>query len=276
MTGACAANRGRSSSLRGQQALRPHGMELQRDSGMHCNPRRRLLYRLGHVPREFGRPCRDKAPDFELRFYQDTPRETKQTAFFGSADVDLIPKVLTLTVGTRHFLFENSYKGSVMSSFGCYEAGVLPGGCTSSFSYNLDAQNLQGSESGFKSRANITWHVTPDAMVYYTWSQGFRPGGFDENGGTGHIFGTDGQLQYLLPRSWDSDKLYQQQRDRLEDRVFSIIASSGMAAIYRENWDNVQISLLRSGLARPNLFFNTQLRANFLVKGLDITPWSPA
>ncbi len=45
-------------------------------------------------------------------FYQDTPRETKQTAFFASVDFDLIPKVLTLTAGTRHFLFENSYKGS--------------------------------------------------------------------------------------------------------------------------------------------------------------------
>src|SRR6202451_2424088 len=48
-------------------------------------------------------------------FYQDAPRETKQTAFFGSVDFDLVPKVLTLTVGTRHFLVENSYKGSVMS-----------------------------------------------------------------------------------------------------------------------------------------------------------------
>ena len=30
--------------------------------------------------------------------------------------------------------------------------------------------------SGFKSRGNLTWHVTQDAMVYYTFSQGFRPG----------------------------------------------------------------------------------------------------
>jgi iron complex outermembrane receptor protein len=198
-------------------------------------------------------------------FYQDTPRETKQTAFFGSVDFDLIPKVLTFTAGTRHFLFENSYKGSVMSSFGCYEAGAPPGGCTSSSSYNLDAQNLRGTETGFKNRANITWHIMPDVMVYYTWSQGFRPGGFDENGGTPHIFGTDGQSQYLLPRSWDSDKLTNNEigwKTELFDHRFQ-----WNGAVYRENWDNVQISFFDPGLL-GNLFFNTNGQ-NFLVKGIE-------
>ena len=40
------------------------------------------------------------------------------------------------------------------------------------------------TESGFKSRGNITWHIMPDVMVYYTYSQGFRPGGFNQNGGS--------------------------------------------------------------------------------------------
>jgi iron complex outermembrane recepter protein len=198
-------------------------------------------------------------------FYQDTPRETKQTAFFGSVDFDLIPKVLTLTAGTRHFSFKNSYKGSVMSSFGCYEAGTPPGGCTSAFSYNLDAQNLQGTETGFRSRANLAWHITPDVMVYATWSQGFRPGGFDENGGTPHIFGTDGKPQYLLPRSWNSDNLTNKEigwKTELFDRRLQ-----WNGAVYRENWDNVQISFFDPGLL-GNLFFNANGQ-NFLVKGIE-------
>jgi iron complex outermembrane recepter protein len=198
-------------------------------------------------------------------FYQDTPRETKQTAFFASVDVDLIPKQLTLTVGTRHFLFENSYKGSVMSSFGCYEAGTPAGGCTSSYSYNLDAQNLRGTETGFKHRANLTWHIMPDVMVYYTWSQGFRPGGFDENGGTQHIYGPDGKYQLLLPRSWGSDKLTNNEigwKTEFFDHRFQ-----WNGAIYRENWDNVQISFFDPGLV-GNLFFNANGQ-NFLVKGIE-------
>jgi outer membrane receptor protein involved in Fe transport len=198
-------------------------------------------------------------------FYQDTPRETKQTAFFGSVDVDLIPKVLTLTAGTRHFSFKNSYKGSVMSSFGCYEQGTPPGGCTSSYSYNLDAQNLQGTESGFKHRANVTWHIIPDVMVYYTWSQGFRPGGFDENGGTQHIYGPDRQYQYVLGRSWASDKLTNNEigwKTEFFDHRFQ-----WNGAVYRENWDNVQISFFDPGLL-GNLFFNENGQ-NFLVKGIE-------
>ena len=103
-------------------------------------------------------------------FYQDQIRQTKQLAFFASIDFDLIPKVLTATVGTRHFLFENLSAGSVMSSFLCQEAGVPAGGCQSADSYNLNAQNLRDTETGWKSRANLTWHIIPDVMVYYTFS----------------------------------------------------------------------------------------------------------
>ena len=198
-------------------------------------------------------------------FYQDSKRETKQTAFFASADIDLIPKTLTLTVGTRHFKFENSYKGSVMSSFGCYEAGTPAGGCTSYASYNLDAQHLNDTESGFKSRANLSWHVIPDVMLYYTWSQGFRPGGFNQNGGTEHIYGTDGVQQYLIPSSYHSDQLTNNElgwKTEFFDHRFQWNGS-----IYRENWDNVQISFFDPGLV-GNLFYNTNGQ-DFLVKGIE-------
>jgi outer membrane receptor protein involved in Fe transport len=61
-----------------------------------------------------------------VSFYQDQVREYKQLAFFASVDFDLIPKTLTVTAGTRYFRFDNSMKGSVLSSFGCYQQGVPP------------------------------------------------------------------------------------------------------------------------------------------------------
>ena len=39
------------------------------------------------------------------------------------------------------------------------------------------------------SRANLTWHLAPDALVYYTWSQGFRPGAFNRSFGCRFIIG---------------------------------------------------------------------------------------
>jgi outer membrane receptor protein involved in Fe transport len=202
---------------------------------------------------------------YSTSFYQDTTRETKQTAFFASTDIDLIPKTLTLTLGTRHFLFQNSYKGSVLSSFDCYEAGTPATGCHGAASYDLDAQNLRDSESGFKNRANLSWHIDPDLMVYYTWSQGFRPGGFNQNGGTAHIPGTDGIAQYLLPSSYNSDKLTNNEIGWKTEFFDHRLQWNG--AYYRENWNNVQISFFDPGLV-GNLFFNDNGQ-NFLVKGIE-------
>jgi outer membrane receptor protein involved in Fe transport len=199
-------------------------------------------------------------------FYQDSVRDTKQTAFFASTDIDLIPKTLVLTLGTRHYSFENSYAGSVISSFGCYEAGTPAGGCHSTtYSYNLNSQDLRDTESGFKSRANLSWHVTPDVMLYYTWSQGFRPGGFNQNGGTAHITGTDGNPQYVLPRSYEPDQLTNNEIGWKTEFWDHRIQWNG--ALYRENWNNVQISFFDPGLV-GNLFYNTNGQ-DFIVKGIE-------
>ncbi|HTV51129.1 MAG TPA: TonB-dependent receptor [Steroidobacteraceae bacterium] len=197
-------------------------------------------------------------------FYQDTMRETQQTAFFVSMDFDILPKVLTVTLGTRHFVFNNSSVGSVTSSFYCFEQGNPPGGCHLD-AYDLNAQNLRDTESGFKSRGNLTWHITPDVMAYYTFSQGFRPGGFNQNGGTEHAYGPDGVDQYVLPKSYLSDKLTNNEIGWKAEFLDHRLQWNG--AIYRENWDNVQIAFFDPGLV-GNIFYNTNGQ-NFLIKGVE-------
>ena len=199
-------------------------------------------------------------------FYQDQYRQTKQTAFFASGDFDIIPKVLTLTAGTRHFLFQNDMQGSVLSSFGCFEAGVPAGGCHNPlYSYNLNTDNLRDTESGFKSRGNITWHITPDVMVYYTYSQGFRPGGFNQNGNAQHAFGTDGNAQYLIPSSYAPDKLTNNEIGWKAEFLDHRLQWNG--AVYRENWNNVQIEFFNPGVV-GNLFYDTNGQ-NFRIKGIE-------
>jgi iron complex outermembrane recepter protein len=199
-------------------------------------------------------------------FYQDTVRETKQTAFFVSADYDLIPKVLTATLGTRYFRFENSSAGSVTSSFGCFEAGAPATGCHSSvYSYNLNAQNLSDTESGNKSRGNLTWHIRPDLMVYYTFSQGFRPGGFNLDGGALHAPGPDGVPQYAIPSSYAPDKLTNNEIGWKTEFLDHRLQWNG--AVYRENWNDVQVAFYDPGLI-GNLYDVTNGQ-NFLIKGLE-------
>jgi iron complex outermembrane recepter protein len=207
-------------------------------------------------------------------FYQDQLRETKQLAEFLSVDFDLIPKVLTFTAGTRHFRFDNSMGGSVLSSFGCFEGGAPP--CQAlpaalPFSYNLNAQNLKDSESGWKSRANLTWHITPDVMVYYTFSQGFRPGGFNQNNTSadGSVFkyapGTDGVFQYAVPKSYSSDKLTNNEIGWKTEFLDHRLQWNG--AVFRENWDNAQVAFFDPGVT-GNIFFDTNGQ-NFLIKGVE-------
>jgi iron complex outermembrane recepter protein len=201
-------------------------------------------------------------------FYQDTVRDTKQTAFFASVDFDLIPKVLTITGGTRHFRFNNYSKGSVLASFGCFQGGVPPDGChvtKPEYSFNLDDANLNDTESGFKSRANITWHVTPDAMVYYTFSQGFRPGGFNQNGGSHHAFTPALVPQYIIPKSYSSDKLTNNEIGWKTEFLNHRLQWNG--AVYRESWDNVQVAFFDPGVV-GNIFFNANGQ-NFLIKGVE-------
>src|SRR4029077_9660142 len=173
--------------------------------------------------------------------------------------------VLTLTAGTRHFKFDNSSAGSVLSSFGCFQGGVPAGGCQSGFSHNLHAQNLKNSESGFKSRGNLTWHITPDTMVYYTYSQGFRPGGFNQNGGTQHASGPDALPQYVIPSSYHSDDLTNNEIGWKTEFLNHRLQWNG--ALYRENWDNVQVAFFDPGLV-GNIFYNTNGQ-NFLIKGIE-------
>jgi iron complex outermembrane receptor protein len=200
-----------------------------------------------------------------VSFYPDALRDTKQTAFFASVDYDIIPKVLTATLGTRHFRFENSQVGSLTQGFGCFEAGTPPNGCTA-VSFNFDALDLRGTETGSRSRANLTWHVTPDAMLYYTFSQGFRPGSFNQNGGSLHGWpGPDGLKQFAVPKGYTSDSLTNNEFGWKTEWLDHRLQWNG--AVYRENWDNVQVSFLQPSLT-GNVTFDTNGQ-NFVVKGFE-------
>ena len=121
-------------------------------------------------------------------FFNDITRGYKQKAAYASVDFELIPRALTLTAGTRYFSTNTTEVGSVVGSFGC---GLInnpdtpvPNPCVNHSDFtNLNALGLDRTYSGFKSRANVSWKVSEDALLYYTWSQGFRSGGFNRGSG---------------------------------------------------------------------------------------------
>jgi outer membrane receptor protein involved in Fe transport len=206
------------------------------------------------------------AQNDNVSFFEDTQREVKQTAFFGSVDFDIIPKVLTVTAGTRHYQFENSFTGSVTYGFYCFEQGAPAGGCHND-SIDLNSKDLRFTESGTKSRGNITWHVTPDVMLYATWSQGFRPGGFNRSGSANaaYIDGPDGKPQFAIPNEYRSDALTNKEigwKTEFFDHRFQ-----WNGALYQENWNNVQIGFFDPG-ETGNLAFGTNGQ-DFRIRGVE-------
>ena len=198
-----------------------------------------------------------------VSFFDDVQRGYKQYAFYTSADFDLIPKVLTATVGTRYYRFDNTEVGSKASSFGCADAGPAPcyAGAT-----NIDAENLKQKYTGFKSRANLSWKITADALLYYTWSQGYRPGGFNRAPGTSaKVPDQNGVGQYFTPAGYAPDQLTNNEigwKTQWLDHRFEL-----NGAVYKEDWKNVQLAFF-DPKDLGNHTFNTN-GANYRVKGLE-------
>jgi iron complex outermembrane recepter protein len=194
-------------------------------------------------------------------FFEDVTRGYTQKAAFGSADFDLVPKRLTLTLGTRYYKFDNTEVGSAVSSFGCYVGYATTVPCTtSSDSINLNAEGLHSSYSGFKSRANLSFKFTDDAMVYYTWSQGFRPGGFNRNS-TSHLNGT-----FETPLTFAPDTLINNEvgwKTEWFDHRFQF-----NGAVYQEDWKNVQVLFFDPQGGLGNLVFTTN-GPNYRVRGAE-------
>jgi iron complex outermembrane recepter protein len=115
-------------------------------------------------------------------FFNDITRGYTQKAAFASVDIDLVPNTLTLTAGTRYYRTDDSEVGSEVSSFGCGRINnpMAPNPCVNGPEFiNINAEGLDRSFSGFRSRANLSWTVSQNALLYYTWSQGYRAGGFN-------------------------------------------------------------------------------------------------
>jgi outer membrane receptor protein involved in Fe transport len=168
-------------------------------------------------------------------FGEDTQRGYDQTAVFGSLDFDIIPHVLTVSAGTRYYRYSEYELGSVYET-GTYCLDVPNGQCTGGMT-NINNANDKVVYSGFKSRANITWHVTNDTMTYFTFSQGFRPGGFNRTQ-KDVIDNYSGQAQYQEPNSYAPDSLTNYEIG-LKTEQFDHRLLLNLSAYFMQ-WSNVQ------------------------------------
>ena len=191
-------------------------------------------------------------------FGEDVHRGYDQKAVFGSLDFDIIPNVLTITAGTRYYNYDEFEVGSVYSTNGhCLNIASTNPASTCGFNTNIDAENLKVTYHGFKSRFGVQWKPNETTMLYYLFSQGFRPGGFSRSA-RNKANDAQGNPQFKTPLGYAPDELTNHEvgvKTQLFDRRLQLNVSA-----YWMQWDNVQIALYQ-----PCCLGNT----TFLVNGPD-------
>jgi iron complex outermembrane recepter protein len=214
-------------------------------------------------------------------FGEDVQRGYKQLAFFTSLDFDIIPKVLTVTGGLRHYHYDEYEEGSEYYSATSSILNVANGSGYGKPAFYGFGINLHKSENGNKARGNLTWHITPDVMAYYTYSQGFRPGGFNrtqtnEDGSVitqkavapyyGSAAGIKNSNQFLKPVGYDSDDLINNELG-FKSEFFEHRLQANVS-LYKMDWSNVQLPLFD-----PSHLGNTTFVVNgptYEVKGVEL------
>jgi len=199
-------------------------------------------------------------------FGEDAQRGYKQLAFFGTVDYDVLPKVLTVSAGTRFYHYTEYETGSEYYTSGdCLN--IPNGDCdvTTPDGINIDAEHLRKGYHGFRSSANLTWHLNPHVMLYYTYSQGFRPGGF--NRGSGHVAkDVNGNWQFAKPVNYSPDTLINNEVGWKGEFLDHRLQLNG--SLYDMTWKNVQLIFFD-----PTQLGNTAFATNgpdYTIKGFEL------
>ena len=169
-------------------------------------------------------------------------RQDKDSAGFGEFAYDFTDK-LTGTLGARYFRVDNTLKGFFgfadwgwVSGYGenaCEDGAPTFNGAPCKFF------DKRVEESGTIGKANLTYQVNDNAMIYGTWSEGFRPGGLNRRG-TLPPYLSDYLTSYEFgwKTSWMENRLVFNGalfRQEWEDFQFSILGANGLTEIKNAN-----------------------------------------
>lgn len=213
-------------------------------------------------------------------FVNDILKRNRQYSFYGEASLDIIPQHLTATGGIRYYNEQVAMYGGSNTSFGgvrevCSSVNTNPQGLTTC-NYTPQATapvylgassvlstNLAGinptTYSGALLKGNLTYKFDKDSLVYATYSEGYRPGGFNRKGcnnpnGTG----------CASNRFYAPDKDYN----------YEIGAKLGLLdhqlqvnlAAYIINWKGIQIAVFDQNISNQTFINNL---ANGRIHGLE-------
>lgn len=120
----------------------------------------------------------------DVYYLSQQDRIDRDRAVFGDVTYDLTDK-LKVSAGLRYFWVDNTLFGffgfnndgySKSGEYGCTVNGVYQPSTNASNRPCINTDK-RVTDNGETHRVNLTYQITPDAMVYTTYSTGYRPGG---------------------------------------------------------------------------------------------------
>lgn len=171
-----------------------------------------------------------------VTFVSDATRGEEQIALFGEFKLDLVPDTLSATIGARYYNIETELLGS--SSFATLtadDAGVAfdgPGG--------VFTNDLPLVEEDVVFKGTVEYTPNSDVLLYATYSEGFRPGGFNRTNEP------DAPLTYV------SDTLVNYELGWKTTFLDGAIRFNGAA--YFIDWSDIQVGITDISLSPPITF----------------------
>lgn len=223
-------------------------------------------------------------------------RRDRQAAIYGEASFDIIPEKLILTGGLRYYNERASMDGGSSTSFtssvraNCASVSTDPATGLTTCNYiplavpptslgassvlhqivgGVDVGRLAGisptTYSGVLFKGNLTYKFNPDALVYATYSTGFRPGGFNRKGCNNSVAAqANFTAACAANRAYAPDKVKNYEigaKLGLLDRKLQI-----NVAAYIIDWSNVQIAAFDQNISNQTFVGNL---ANARIKGFE-------
>lgn len=213
----------------------------------------------------------------KVGFFNDVKRRDKQFAVYGEASFDIVPEKLTVTGGFRYYNEKASINGSSQTSFatggrgiynpatGTYTASPTPP-TTYGVSANLNQLYADASPATYDGvlwKANLTYKFG-NSLVYATYSDGFRPGGFNRRPCRVPSAICPTPADFVRLGTYVPDKVANYEiggKFSLLDRRLQI-----NLAAYQINWTDVQMTVFDQNIS--NQTFTTNL-IDAKIKGVE-------
>jgi outer membrane receptor protein involved in Fe transport len=242
----------------------------------YASPEAGFIY--SRKPNPVTNPYDGSVRTLKTAFLNDVQRRDRQFAAYGEASFDIVPKSLILTGGVRYYNEKASMNGSSQGSFcsaargiydaatGTYSPAPVP---TTNYCVSANLNTLLASVSpakytGTLFKGNLTYKFGQGSLIYATYSDGFRPGGFNRkpcNVGSA-ICPTLSDFAKLAVYTPDKVKNYEVGgKFALLDRSMQI-----NVAAYQIDWSNVQMTVFDQNIS------NQTFTSNFIdarIKGVE-------